>query len=75
MILNSGCDPKVNVVFIGSEILKLLLHESLDLKHLINKTTSSLNISVDHVILSLDWLYMIKAINKHNDKIVINETK
>ncbi len=75
MILNAGCDPKVNVVFIGSEILKLLFHESLDLKNLIVKTTNTLNVSVDHVILSLDWLFMIKAISEYNDKIIINETK
>ena len=75
MILNTGCDPKVNVVFIGSEILKLLLSESLNLRSLIIKIKNTLNVSVDHVILSLDWLFMIKAINIYNDKIVINETK
>ncbi|MGK0307256.1 MAG: hypothetical protein ACI8RP_000207 [Urechidicola sp.] len=75
MILNAGCDPKINVVYIGSEILKLLISESFDLHNLIIKSTNTLDISIDHVILSLDWLFIVKAISINNDKVILNETK
>jgi hypothetical protein len=75
MILNSGCDPKINVVFIGAEILKILIEKPTDLDVLIPKIAKLIDVSFDHVLLAIDWLFVINAITKDGNNLVINETK
>jgi len=73
MIPVAGCDPKINVIFIGSEILNLLIINPMSIEEIITKCTSKLQVSVDHILLSIDWLYMISAINIFDEKLRINE--
>nr|WP_277870220.1 ABC-three component system middle component 6 [Vibrio cyclitrophicus] len=38
-------------------------------------TSSELDVSIDHIILSLDWLFMISAINVNGNTVTINEAQ
>jgi hypothetical protein len=35
--------------------------------------TKELSISIDHIILALDWLYIISAIDSNKKEVYINE--
>lgn len=70
MLPTRGSSPKENVLVIGAYIIKLLIDckgNSSSLEKIIKKTCKNLSVSTDHVILSLDWLYIINAVN-HNDE-------
>lgn len=73
MIPSRGCDPEINVVSIGAKILKKIAEENLSLDTIISDCSSELKVSVDHVILSLDWLFLIKAIDFNGTEVFINE--
>jgi hypothetical protein len=73
MIPSSGCDPEINVVSIGAKILKKLVEETSSLDVILSDFSSELKVSIDHVILSLDWLYSIKAIDFNGAEVIINE--
>jgi hypothetical protein len=73
MIPSSGCDPEINVVSIGAKILKKLVEENSSLDVILSDCSSELKVSIDHVILSLDWLYSIKAIDFNGTEVLINE--
>lgn len=77
MILTKGANPEINVVYIGAFVLKRL-HESrgrkMKIARLMKLGESELSISIDHMILTLDWLYTISAIKHNNDEVSINET-
>jgi hypothetical protein len=62
MIPSAGCDPRINVVRIGAHLLNMLNSGPADLRNLLEQCSADFGVSVDHVILSLDWLYMIAAI-------------
>jgi hypothetical protein len=76
MLPIKGCNPEVNILFIGAYILKLL-HEqrskSIGLKILFNVAKEELSLSIDHIILALDWLYIISAIGHDETGVFINE--
>ena len=59
MIPRSGCDPEINVVSIGAKILEKIV-----------KGSTSLD---EHIILSLDWLFSIKAIDFNGEEVIIND--
>lgn len=71
----NGCDPKLNVYFIGGIILEKIYLGECDLNKLMQTTSLDLDVSMDHIILSLDWLFMISAININDDMVTINEAK
>lgn len=73
MIPSSGCDPEINVVSIGANILKKIAEEQSSLDAILSDCSSELKVSIDHVILSLDWLYSIKAIDFNGIEVFINE--
>lgn len=73
MIPSSGCDPEVNVVNIGAKILKKIAEENSSLDCVLSECSSDLGVSIDHVILSLDWLFSIKAIEFNGVGVFINE--
>lgn len=73
MIPKSGCDPEINVVTIGAKILKKVAEEILSLDAVLTDCSSELKVSIDHIILSLDWLFSIKAIGFNGIEIFINE--
>jgi hypothetical protein len=73
MIPSKGCDPEINVVSIGANILKKIAEENLSLDSILSDCSSDLGVSIDHVILSLDWLFSIKAIGFNGIGVFINE--
>lgn len=73
MIPRSGCDPEINVVTIGAKILKKVAEENSSLDAVLTDCSSELKVSIDHIILSLDWLFSIKAIGFNGIEIFINE--
>ena len=75
MIPDAGCDPQINVVRIGAHLLKILTEGPHRISLILERCSFEFDISVDHVILSLDWLYMISAIGCSGDQIFVkNET-
>jgi hypothetical protein len=75
MIPRSGCDPEVNVVSLGAKILKRLVEENLSLDEILVGCASELHVSFDHIILTLDWLFSIKAIKFNGIEVYVNETE
>ena len=73
MIPRSGCDPEINVVSIGAKILKKVAEENPSLDAILTDCSSELKVSIDHIILSLDWLFSIKAIEFNGVEVFINE--
>lgn len=75
MIPNVGCDPKINIVSVGAKILEKLKVDKVPLEKILTETSADLHISLDHIILTMDWLYTIKAINFKGNEVGLNETK
>ncbi len=76
MIPFNGCHPEINVLFIGGYVLEQIRSEKkLGVNVLFEKGTTELNVSVDHMMLALDWLYVISAINFDNNEITLNEAR
>lgn len=73
MIPRNGCDPEINVISIGAKILNKLAEENLSLDAIFIDCSSELKVSIDHIILSLDWLFAIKAIGINGTEVFINE--
>lgn len=74
MLPINGCDPEINVLFIGGYILeKLHVRKSIDIASLFKMGNRDLKISTDHMILALDWLYIISVIDYKNNKVLLNE--
>lgn len=73
MIPSVGCDPDRNIVSLGAEILKVLSHSSFEINHLLVFCSERLSVSIDHIIISLDWLYMIRAIDYCDSEVFLNE--
>jgi hypothetical protein len=77
MLPVNGSNPKINILYIGAYILKKLnnqTHKSMKILDLFRILTRELSISIDHIILALDWLYMISAIDGNKKEVYINET-
>lgn len=76
MLPTKGCNPELNVLYIGGFILKKL-HERkskrMSISLLMQVGTKELSITVDYIILALDWLYIISAISYNNKEVFINE--
>ena len=76
MLPTKGCNPELNVLYIGGFILKKL-HERksrrMSIPLLMQVGTKELSITVDYIILALDWLYIISAISYNNKEVFINE--
>jgi len=75
MIPNMGCDPEINVVTLGAKVLEKLKDKKQNIEKIISEYPSEFEISIDHIILSLDWLYAIKAINFNGREVFINAAK
>lgn len=63
MIPSLKCDPDINVITIGASLLSRLNTGSIGNHELFNELPIMLRVSDDHLILSLDWLFAIGAIN------------
>lgn len=66
MIPNAGCDPNVNLLVIGAVIISLLKSGPMEITEVLNTCSKESNVSIDHVILTLDWLFSILAIKSEN---------
>ncbi|WP_425292788.1 ABC-three component system middle component 6 [Aeromonas veronii] len=75
MIPRRGCDPEINIVSMGAKILEILKRNSLTLDEILIEGSSELSVSTDHIILTLDWLFLIKAIDFDGVGVFINETR
>ncbi|MGL4674691.1 MAG: ABC-three component system middle component 6 [Wohlfahrtiimonas sp.] len=76
MIPIKGSHPELNVLYLGGYILKKLYEcktKRMAILYLMRTGTKELSISVDHLILALDWLYIISAINFDGKEVFINE--
>jgi hypothetical protein len=76
MLPTKGSHPELNVLYIGAVILnKLHKHKSkrMSITQLMKIATKELTVSVDHIILALDWLYIISAIGYNRKEVFINE--
>ncbi len=77
MLPTKGCHPELNVLYIGGFILKKL-HERrsrrMSICQLMKLGEKELSITVDYIILALDWLYIISAIGYNSKEVFINET-
>lgn len=69
MLPSPGCDPETNVLVLGAKILKKISSEEVEIDWLLEVFSSEIGVSVDHVILSLDWLYMIGAVYIEGERI------
>ncbi len=72
MIPTRGSNPEVNVVYIGAYILKALSCNKMKITSIIRLGEEDLSVSVDHIVLTLDWLYIIRAIEYRNDFVFIS---
>lgn len=76
MLPTKGSHPEVNVLYIGGFILEVLNEHGrkrMTTTRLIKLGIKELSVSVDHIILALDWLYIISAINYDSKGVFINE--
>lgn len=73
MIPHLGCDPKINILTIGGFVIGKLKNGALDSLTLLEECSKDLSVSVDHIILSLDWLYSINAICEKGSMVSLNE--
>lgn len=67
-----GCDPEINIVSLGAKILESLKDESKTIDEILLTFPSELKVSMDHIILSLDWLYIIGSIRTDGEETLIN---
>lgn len=76
MLPTKGCHPELNVLYIGGYILKKLYerkNKRMPISQLMKMGTRELSITVDYIILALDWLYIISAISYNSKEVFINE--
>ncbi|WP_109392940.1 ABC-three component system middle component 6 [Proteus terrae] len=76
MLPTKGSHPEMNVLYIGGFILKTLnenKRKRMTITQLMKIGSKELSVSVDHIILTLDWLYIISAIGYNKKEIFINE--
>lgn len=73
MIPKIGTSPQINVVTIGAKILIYLSQKNqyCIIDDLFEYFQENSNLSLDHIILSLDWLYTIKAISIKDNQVFI----
>ncbi|HBU5903584.1 TPA: hypothetical protein L9K44_004806 [Klebsiella quasipneumoniae subsp. quasipneumoniae] len=76
MLPIKGSHPEMNVLYIGGFILNKLRDqkkERIQISQLMDAGVKELSVSVDHIILALDWLYIISAIGYDSNEVFINE--
>ncbi|MDO8402523.1 MAG: hypothetical protein Q7T27_03405 [Pseudomonas sp.] len=69
MLPSPGCDPEINVVVLGAKILKKISSEDIEVDWLLEVFSLEVGVSVDHIILCIDWLYMIGAVYIDGERI------
>ena len=67
MIINKDINPKRDYYYLGAKVIEILsksTEKNCDFFKTFEKLKSSENISINLFILTLDWLYLLGAINK-----------
>jgi len=72
MLPDPGCDPRINVIRMGAHILYTIRSSPVEISKIMHETSSYFNVSLDHAILALDWLFIISAVDLIDDKVKIN---
>ncbi len=76
MLPIKGSNPENNILYIGAHILNLLnecKNNRIPITELFKVTSKNLDVSIDHIILTLDWLFIISAINHNGYEVFFNE--
>jgi len=73
MIPKVGCDPNRNIITLGAKIIERLSSSSSDVDNLLLKCSEELSVSMDHIMISLDWLFMIGVIDFCDNEVFLNE--
>lgn len=73
MIPKVGCDPSRNIITLGANIIERLSSSSIDVDNLLLKCSEELSVSMDHIMISLDWLFMIGVIDFCDNEVFLNE--
>lgn len=73
MIPKVGTHPEINIITIGAKILVYLSHRNQGciMDEIFEYFQKNSNLSLDHIILSLDWLFIIRAISIKDDQVFI----
>lgn len=72
MILPNPVSPENSLYYTGSIVLKILsAYTELDLSLLYDKVKSETSMSYELFILTLDWLFLIDAIAKVDNRIIL----
>ena len=74
MIPELGCSPQINILTIGASIIGRLKESPLEIDDLLLNMSKALNISMDHIILTTDWLFLLGILSVEGSKVTLNET-
>jgi hypothetical protein len=74
MIPELGCSPQINILTIGASIIGALKESPLELDDLLLNFPKELNVSMDHIILTMDWLFSLGILSIEDRRVTLNET-
>lgn len=74
MIPELGCSPQINILTIGASVISRLKDSPLEMDDLLLNLPKELNISMDHIILTTDWLFSLGILSVEGSKVALNET-
>lgn len=78
MLPIKGGDPEINILYIGAYILRKIRRQKnkrMEIKKIFEIGENELFISVDYIIITLDWLYILSAIICNGSEVIINEAE
>jgi len=75
MIPDLGCDPKINILTIGASILQRLNTGPIEVEDFLVRLPKDLDVSMDHIILSADWLFTLNLIKISENMVVSHAAK
>ncbi|MEQ6924274.1 ABC-three component system middle component 6 [Pseudomonas mosselii] len=52
----------MSVVFLGAEIIKAIGSEGLEISEILEGMSKALEVSYDHMVLALEWIFIIDAV-------------
>lgn len=74
MIPELGCSPHINILTIGARVIGRLKESPLEIDDLLLDLPKELDISMDHIILTTDWLFSLGILSVEGSKVTLNET-
>jgi hypothetical protein len=74
MIPELGCSPKLNILTIGANVIDALKEGPLEIDDLLINLPKVLDVSMDHIILTMDWLFSMGILSVEGCKVALNET-